>query len=88
MKTLEIVFDMGLNLYLVIFVKKHTCVGLIKLWKKRTKNVKLKGVFAKNERGYRLNAIKKRFWSLLILLVSVSSVYKEKIDKDVSYWRA
>ena len=26
----------------------------------------LKGVFAKNERGYRLNAIKKRFWSLLI----------------------
>ena len=22
----------------------------------------LKGVFAKNERGYRLNAIKKRFW--------------------------
>ena len=31
----------------------------------------LKGVFAKNERGYRFNAIKKRFWSLLILLLSV-----------------
>ena len=26
-----------------------------------TKNETLKGVFAKNERGYRLNAIKKRF---------------------------
>ena len=34
----------------------------------------LKGVFAKNERGYRLNAIKKRFWSLLILLLSVASI--------------
>jgi len=28
----------------------------------------LKRVFAKNKRGYRLNATKKRFWSLLILL--------------------
>ena len=27
----------------------------------RHKNKHLKGVFAKNERGYRLNAIKKRF---------------------------
>ena len=34
----------------------------------------LKGVFAKNERGYRLNAIKKRFWSLLILLLSVAFI--------------
>ena len=34
----------------------------------------LKGVFAKNERGYRLNVIKKRFWSLLILLLSVASI--------------
>ena len=34
----------------------------------------LKGVFAKNERGYRLNAIKKRFWSLLFLLLSVASI--------------
>ena len=34
----------------------------------------LKGVFTKNERGYRLNAIKKRFWSLLILLLSVASI--------------
>ena len=29
----------------------------------------LKGVFAKNEKGYRLNVIKKRFSSLLILLL-------------------
>ena len=41
----------------------------------------LKGVFAKNERGYRLNAIKK---ALLIAtnLTSIYCVYKEKIDKD------
>jgi len=32
----------------------------------------LKGVFAKNERGYRLKAKNKRFWSLLILLLSVA----------------
>ena len=37
----------------------------------------LKGVFAKNERGYRLNAIKKRFWSLLILLLSVASIRRK-----------
>ena len=47
----------------------------------------LKGVFAKNERGYRLNAIKK---ALLIAtnLTSICCVYKEKIVKDVSYRRA
>ena len=37
---------------------------------KYTVNIVLKGVFAKNERGYRLNAIKKRFWSPLIGLLS------------------
>ena len=37
----------------------------------------LKGVFAKNERGYRLTAIKKRFWSLLILLLSVASIRRK-----------
>jgi len=37
----------------------------------------LKGVFAKNERGYRLNAIKKRFWSLLILLLIVASIRRK-----------
>ena len=44
----------------------------------------LKGVFAKNERGYRLNAIKK---TLLIAtnLTFTCCVYKEKIVKDVSY---
>ena len=31
----------------------------------------LKGVFAKNERGYRYAAKNKRFWSLLILLLFV-----------------
>ena len=37
----------------------------------------LKGVFAKNDRGYRLNAIKKRFSSLLILLLSVASIRRK-----------
>jgi len=37
----------------------------------------LKGVLAKNERGYRLNAIKKRFWSLLILHRSVASIRRK-----------
>ena len=41
--------------------------------------VSLKGVFAKNERGYRLNAIKKRFWSILILLLSVASIRRKLI---------
>ena len=36
-----------------------------------------KGVFAKNKRGYRLNAIKKRFRSLLILLLSVASIRRK-----------
>ena len=37
----------------------------------------LKGVFAKNERGYRLTAKNKRFWSLLILLLSVASISRK-----------
>ena len=39
-------------------------------------------MFAKNERGNRLNEIKKRFWSLLI-----RCVYKEKIVKNDSHRR-
>ena len=34
-------------------------------------------MFAKNERGSRLTAKNKRFWSLLILLLSVASVRKK-----------
>ena len=37
----------------------------------------LKGVFAKNERGYKLTAKNKRFWSLLILLLAVASIRKK-----------
>ena len=43
-------------------------------------NNSLKGVFAKNKRGYRLNAIKSAFD-----LTSICCVYKEKIVKNVSY---
>ena len=44
-----------------------------------TKDKTLKGVFTKNERGYRLNAIKKRFLSLVILLLSVASIRRKLI---------
>ena len=52
----------------------------------KSNNLSLKGVFAKNERGYRLNAIK----ALLVAtnLTSICCVYKEKIVKDVSHRRA
>ena len=45
----------------------------------------LKGVFAKNNRGYRLKAKNKRFWLLLILLLCC--VCKKKIVKNDLYWR-
>ena len=41
----------------------------------------LKGVFAKNERGYRRNAKNKRFRSLLILLLSVASIRRKLLRK-------
>jgi len=37
----------------------------------------IKGVFAKNVRGYKLTAKNNRFWSLLILLLSVASIRRE-----------
>ena len=37
----------------------------------------LKGVFTKNERGYRLTAKNNRFWSLLIFLLSVASLRRK-----------
>ena len=47
----------------------------------------LKGVFGKNERGYRLTVKNKHFLSLLILLLSVASIrrkantpFKSKLD--------
>ena len=41
----------------------------------------LKGVLAKNERGYRRNAKNKRFRSLLILLLSVASIRRKLLKK-------
>ena len=46
-------------------------------FRKHHKKTHLKGVFAKNERGFRLNAIKKLFRSLLILLLSVASMRRK-----------
>ena len=49
--------------------------------------VSIKGsVREKNERGYRLNAIKKAL-SIATNLTSICCVYKEKIVKVVSYRR-
>ena len=42
----------------------------------------IKGSDHKNERGYRLNAIKKRFLSLLILLLSVASIRRKLLKKS------
>ena len=39
--------------------------------------LQLKGVFAKNERWFRLMAINNRFWLLLILLLSVASIWRK-----------
>ena len=41
-------------------------------------------MFAKNERGYRLNAIKKRFWSLLIFLLSVASIRRKLLKTSIN----
>ena len=50
------------------------------------KYVELKGVFAKNERGYRLTAKSKRFL-IATNLTFICCVYKEKIVKNDSYQR-
>ena len=42
----------------------------------------LKGVFAKNEKGYRPNAKNKCFWSLLILFLSVAFIRKKLVKND------
>ena len=55
-------------------VKSNKCNKLWSAQKIDCHATKLKGVFAKNERGYRLMAKNYSFWSLLILLLSVASV--------------
>ena len=55
---------------------KGCCVHVTVAYK-NCSGTDLKGVFAKNERGFRLYAIKKRFWSLLILLLSVASIWRK-----------
>ena len=43
----------------------------------RLLKLRLKGVLAKNEKGYRLTAKNNRAWSLLILLLSVASIMRK-----------
>ena len=64
---LRIQRDLFLDWYILLNTERVVS-GLIHTWECRESciwiDTYLKGVFAKNERGYRLNAIKKRFWSL------------------------
>jgi len=53
------------------------CRSTRKEYKSGRKVPSLKGVFLKNERGYRLTAKNKRFWWLLILLLSVASIRRK-----------
>ena len=64
-----------------MILRNPVCGRFVEIWFWGTQSVvaSLKGVFAKNERGYMLNAIKKRFWSLLILLLSVASIRRKLI---------
>ena len=48
-------------------------VFLRKFWRKKSDISHFKGSVREKWKGYRLNAIKKRFWSLLFLLLSVAS---------------
>ena len=76
------IFHSVLNIYILHLdrFKTHTCYTYESEKKRRcpTKHescdTTLKGVFAKNERGDRLAAKNKLFWSLLILLLSVASI--------------
>jgi len=73
------------SLYIYIFQDENVvlCAIYLYLWiylnsvEARNLKITLKGVSAKNERGYRLNAIKKRFWSILISLQSVASIRRK-----------
>ena len=50
---------------------------LLNIGESKHSKLDLKGVFVKNERGYRLTAKTKRLWSLLILLLSVASIRRK-----------
>ena len=64
--------DFTWQIFLKLQSKMHYCRKLFNL-KNTCFELVLKGVYAKNKRGYRLTAKNKRFWSLLILLLSVAS---------------
>ena len=54
-------------------------------WIKSFNSGQLKVVFAKNERGYRLKTINNRFWSLIILLLSVSSIWRKLLKNSLYF---
>ena len=61
--------------------EKGKSISTKRNWFFATNSNFLKGVFAKNERGYRLTAKKKRFWSLLILLLSAASIRRKLVKR-------
>ena len=63
------------QVFLSLFNTLYIYIGINKVIKPR-----LKGVFAKNERGYRLTAKNKRFWSIPILLLSVASIRRKLLN--------
>ena len=63
----------------IFFVGPQMTLGVYFLSVQDPQILPLKVVFAKNERGYRFTAINNRFWSLLILLLSVASIRRNDI---------
>ena len=61
----------------IFFVGPQMTLGVYFLSVQNPQILPLKVVFAKNERGYRFTAINNRFWSLLILLLSVASIRRK-----------
>ena len=54
------------------------------LWKLSNCGFSLRGVLAKNERGYRLKWKNIRWWLLLILLLSVANISRKLLPKNVA----
>ena len=61
----------------IFFVGPQMTLGVYFLSVQNPQILPLKVVFAKNERGYRFTAMNNRFWSLLILLLSVASIRRK-----------
>ena len=69
-----------------VIKQKHSFADIVLLMKLfLSLSQYLKGLFAKNKRGYKLTAKNKHFWSLLILVLSVVSL-RRKFLKTTYTW--